>query len=225
LGTRYRGKHVGLLGDVGCFSFYPVKHITTAEGGMLVSRHPEVVESVRKLRAFGMDRGFAERSLPGMYDVTALGFNYRMSDLQAALGRQQLTKLPDILAKRRENFLALKAQLASLPEVRVLDAEEVGQLHSHYCLSIVLEAALAPYRNAVVLALKEMGVGTSVYYPQPVPRMTYYQRKYGYDAEQYPNATAISDASIALPVAPHVTLADIDYMAACIRQAIAKVKA
>ncbi|NJL57025.1 MAG: DegT/DnrJ/EryC1/StrS family aminotransferase [Spirulinaceae cyanobacterium RM2_2_10] len=225
LGTRYDSKHVGLLGDVGCFSFYPVKHITTAEGGMFVSRHADVVDSVRKLRAFGMDRSFAERTMPGIYDVVTLGFNYRMSDLQAALGRQQLLKLPEILARRRENFTQLQSLLSGLSDIRVLAAEEAGQMHSHYCLSIVLMGQLAAQRKTIVMQLREMGVGTSVYYPQPVPRMTYYQRKYGYEASRYPNATTISDASIALPVAPHVTLADTEYIAACLEQAIAKVKA
>ncbi len=76
VGARRNGKHVGLFGDVGCFSFYPVKHITTAEGGMFVSRHEELAGRVAKLRAHGVDRTHSERSVPGMYDVPSIGLNY-----------------------------------------------------------------------------------------------------------------------------------------------------
>jgi len=75
LGTRWRGRHVGLFGDAGCFSFYPVKQITTGEGGMLLSRHRSVAEGVGRLRAFGVDRKHDERAIPGLYDVVGLGLN------------------------------------------------------------------------------------------------------------------------------------------------------
>jgi dTDP-4-amino-4,6-dideoxygalactose transaminase len=112
VGSRYDGRHVGLFGETGCYSFYPVKHITTGEGGMLVSRHQDVVASIARFRAFNVDRTHAERTIPGIYDVTGLGMNYRMSEMQAALGRVQLTKLPAIARRRAANFKALKAGLA-----------------------------------------------------------------------------------------------------------------
>jgi perosamine synthetase len=112
IGARYRGKHVGLFGDVGTFSFYPVKHITTGEGGMFVSRHADVAQQVARLRAFGVDRTHGERSIPGMYEVPSLGLNYRMSEMQAALGRTQTAKLPAFLGARRANFEALRGHLA-----------------------------------------------------------------------------------------------------------------
>ena len=95
LGTQYDNVHVGLFGDAGCFSFYPVKHITTGEGGMFVSRHEDVVDGVRRLSAFGVDRTYSERSVPGVYDVPILGLNYRMSEIQAALGRSQLKQIAE----------------------------------------------------------------------------------------------------------------------------------
>src|SRR5262249_24590656 len=85
VGTRYEGKHVGLFGDAACFSFYPVKHITTGDGGMFVSRHKELAQRVAKARAFGVDRAFSERAVPGMYDVPVLGINYRLSDINSAI--------------------------------------------------------------------------------------------------------------------------------------------
>jgi dTDP-4-amino-4,6-dideoxygalactose transaminase len=219
LGTRYRGRHVGLFGEVGCFSFYPVKHITAGEGGMVVTRSPEVAEKISRLRAFGVDRSHGERTRPGQYDVVTLGLNYRMSELQAALGRSQLRRAPEILAARRVNFTRLKSLLTPVQDVAVLDVTDAHSLHSHYCLSVLLKGQLAEQRDALADALKQAGIGTSVYYPQPVPRMTYYRRKYGYCAEAYPHAEAISDQSIALPVGPHLIPEDIDYIATCFQQA------
>src|SRR5262249_21772612 len=161
----------GLFGDAGCFSFYPVKHITTGEGGMFVSRHREVVEAVGKLRAFGVDRVHSERTIPGMCDVPTLGLNYRMSEMQAALGRSQLRRLEENLKRRAENFAALREGLIGVPHVRVLDAQSREARSGHYCLVAVLAPPLRERRNEIVAQLNAAGIGTSVYYPQPVPRL------------------------------------------------------
>lgn len=213
VGARYRGRHVGLLGDAGCFSFYPVKHLTTGDGGMFVSRHRQLAEKVARARGFGVDRSFAERSIPGMYDVPTLGLNYRMSDINAAIGRAQLRRIGEILARRRAHFTRLKEALAGLAHVAVLDAGEAAAASSHYCLSAVLGGPLQGCRDQLVARLNQAGVGTSIYYPHPVPRLSYYRDKYGYRPEEFPQAAAISDCSIALPVGPHLTAGDIDYIA------------
>ena len=220
LGARWRGTHVGLLGDAGTFSFYPVKHITTGEGGMLLTRHRAVADAVGKLRAFGVDRTYAERSVPGLYEVPALGLNYRMSEMQAAMGRAQLGRLAEILRRRRENFAAVAEGLRGLRGVRVLDARNADAQQSHYCLVAVLEGAGVEARNAVVAKVNAAGVGTSVYYPQPVPRMLYYRSKYGYAGEQFPVATSISDGSVALPVGPHLSVEDVQHVARTFRTVV-----
>lgn len=212
VGGRWEGKHVGLFGDVGCFSFYPVKHFTTAEGGMFVSRHRDVAETVARLRAHGVDRTHTERAIPGMYDVVAAGLNYRLSELQAALGRTQLRRIETILAIREANFRILQKALAPLAGIRVIDAVDARARNSYYCLSAVFEGALGAKRNEIVGRLNAAGVGTSVYYPQPVPRMTYYREKYGYQPERFRHAAEISDHSVALPVGPHLSEADVRYI-------------
>lgn len=212
IGATYKGKHVGLFGDAGCFSFYPVKHITTGDGGMYISRHKDAAEKVGKLRAFGVDRSFAQRAIPGMYDVPDLGLNYRMSDINAAIGRQQIKKLSEILSRRAANFAALKKTLSRLTDITIIDSVDDNCRNSHYCLSVVLDGKLGAKRNEVVAALKAVSLGTSVYYPQPTPRMTYYRNKYGYDESKYPNAARISDCSIALPVGPHLNVQDMEYI-------------
>jgi len=223
VGARYRGTHVGLIGDAGCFSFYPVKHMTTGDGGMFISRHADFTEQVKKARAFGVDRSFSERSIPGMYDVPTLGVNYRMSDINAALGRVQLKRIGEILSLRERHFRSLQSQLRDLPELRILDSQNPDAPNSYYCLSVVLRGALAGRRTEVIERLRGMGVGTSVYYPQPVPRMTYYREKYGYDPAAFPNATEISDESIALPVGPHLSDEDVDYIAAAVNRVVGEI--
>jgi dTDP-4-amino-4,6-dideoxygalactose transaminase len=213
VGTRYAKKHVGLFGTVGCFSFYPVKHMTTGDGGMLITTDPGLATKVKKARGFGVDRTFAQRCMPGIYDVPTLGLNYRMSDINAALGRVQLQRINEILCRRQVNFTTLERRLDTIENVLILRSQKSVAENSHYCLSVVLQERLANRRNEIVLALRELGVGTSVYYPQPVPRMTYYREKYGYDPDAFPNATAISDCGIALPVGPHLQPDDMEYIA------------
>lgn len=212
LGARVGGRHVGLWGDAGCYSFYPVKHITTGEGGMFVSRHRDVIEGVTKLRAFGVDRSHGERAIPGMYDVPTLGLNYRMSEMQATLGRVQLGRIGENLRGRQANFKAIKEGLRGIDGLQTLDSTSEDALNSHYCLIAVLDEKLGDRRNDVSARLNAAGIGTSVYYPQPVPRMTFYKTKYGYDRAHYPQAERVSDRGIALPVGWHVSNEDCKYI-------------
>ena len=222
VGTRYGGVHVGLFGDTGIFSFYPVKHITTGEGGMAVSRYKDLAAKIASFRAFGVDRSHSEREIPGYYDVPTLGLNYRMGEIPAALGRSQLTRIREILAKRRRNFDMLKAGLLSISGLRVLDAVEQEAENSYYCLSVILEGVRGTARNAIVKELGERGIGTSIYYPRPVPFMSYYREKYASDPRAYPNASLISDQSIALPVGVHLNEDDIGYMVEVIQDVVKK---
>jgi dTDP-4-amino-4,6-dideoxygalactose transaminase len=172
-----------------------------------------VAESVARLRAFGVDRTHSERAVPGMYDVPTLGLNYRMSEIQAALGRPQLRRMDTNLAVREAHFRALQRALAGRRHVRVIDADDARATNSFYCLTAVFEGPLASHRHEIVARLNAAGVGTSVYYPQPVPRMTYYRTKYGYDPQRFIHAAEISDQSVALPVGPHMSDADVEYVA------------
>jgi perosamine synthetase len=220
LGARYRRRHVGLLGDAGCFCFDSIKDITREEGGMLVTRRKDLEAEVNKLRAFGAGRTRDERAISEMCEVPAVGLNYCISEAQAALGRRQIARIEESLERRHANFYRLKSLLSQLEGLFILDAVEESQDSSHYCLSAVLLGDLGKRRDEIVAKLARRGVGTSVYYPDPVPRMTYYREKYGYRAEDFPNAARISDHSIALPVGPHLTPSDMDAIAESFTQAI-----
>jgi dTDP-4-amino-4,6-dideoxygalactose transaminase len=222
-GTLWRGTNVGLFGDAGCFSFYPSKHITSGEGGMLLTKDAEVARSIRRIRGFSYDKSLNERTLPGIYDVDRLGLNYRMSELNAALGLSQLENIHSILAVRRRNFEALNGRLSGVEGVRILDCTVPEAAQSYYLMGIVLEGRYAPHRNKHLAMLTESGIGTGVHYPHPLPRLKYYRNRYGYDPTRFPNASMIADSSLVLPVGPHVDEEAIDWIAASFLKALRSV--
>ena len=223
-GAKVDNIHVGLHGDAGVFSFYPVKHLTTAEGGMIILRNKDFAQKLNLLKAFGVDRTHGERKIPGVYDTVALGFNYRMSEIHAAIGVVQVDKLSDFLIKRKNNFIALENYLKKINGLRVLPQPSDGHLEScHYCLGALLDKDIASKRSKIINVLAEQGIGSSVYYPQPVPRMKYYKEKYGYDEKKYINATRISDGMLALPVGPHLNLEDMEIIANGLKNCMEKI--
>lgn len=224
IGGKFKGTHVGLIGDVGVFSFYPVKHITTAEGGMLITRHSHVAEHVLRLKAFGYDKMLGERVVPGLYDVDMLGYNYRMNEIEAAIGVEQLKRIGTFLERRTANNSALRNAISEISEVRPL-ADGGGDFeHAYYCLAIILEDRIAGKRFDIISGLSQEGVGTSMYYPGPVPHLKYYQDRYKLGNTPFPNATRISQQSIALSIGPHLGEDDMDYTAAALKKVLAKLK-
>ncbi|MCK4304164.1 MAG: DegT/DnrJ/EryC1/StrS family aminotransferase [Candidatus Eisenbacteria sp.] len=223
LGASLEGTHVGLWGTVGCFSFYPIKHITTAEGGMAITRDGELAAKLSHLRAFGVDRQQGERRIPGMYDVTMVGYNYRMSEIHAAIGQVQMDRLPGFLARRKQNYAVLTQGLREIEEIDLLKSGVADRISSHYCHALILKPKWAARRNDLIKELGERGVGTSIYYPRPVPLMTHYREKYGYREGDFPSASRISDRSIALPVGPHLGTDDMEYITIAVKEAICRV--
>lgn len=200
LGTRHWDTHVGLIGNIGCFSFYPCKHITTGEGGIFLTRYPELAEKARRARSFGIDEHG---------EVVELGLNYRMTEMQAALGLEQLKKLPQFLKVRARNAALLRALLSSY--------EVIG---GDYALSVLVPAGWD--RDAVRHRMLQMRIETSVYYKRPVCDFPYY-RKYG--PVDCPNARRICERSITLPVGPHLRTPDIRLLAESFEEALEDTKA
>ena len=223
IGAYFKGVHTGLYGDTGCFSFYPVKHMTTAEGGMLITKDKQIAEVISRQRAFGVDRHTGERKIPGVYDVKMLGFNYRMNEIEAALGIQQLKRMDGFLQKRRENYQFLSRGLAQIGELAQFKSTHGDYISSYYCLSVLLNDKLSPKRTDIINSLKSKGIGTSVYYPRPVPHFTYYKNKYSYGSQSFPVASAISRSSIALPVGPHLDTEDMEYIVEQLKSIIKEV--
>jgi len=224
IGSYFDNIHAGLHGDVGCFSFYPVKHFTTAEGGMLITRNKNMAQSIKRLRAFGLDRHVGERKVDGMYDVPILGYNYRLNELQSSLGIEQLAKVPSFLEKRKKNYILLQQQLRDVTEIDLLHSTEGRYQSSYYCLCVLLDGSLCSKRLELLHYLNEHGIGTSIYYPKPVPFMSYYRNKYSIPPTAFPMARTISERSICFPVGPHVDEESVHTIANTFKNAISYVR-
>lgn len=222
--ATYDGVKAGGLGLAGCFSFYPVKHMTTIEGGMLTTNNDQLAAAVMQRRAFGYDRPLGERAEPGIYDVTELGANYRMNEVEAAVGLAQLDKLDGFQAARKGNFAELRGQLADIEEITVFPTEHGKARSSHYCLNAVLPRDRSIVRSDVASHLREVGIGYSVHYPEAVPHFTYYREKYGYRKGQYPIAEWLAAQTISLPVGPHLEDGDCSRIANALKDAIVKAR-
>ena len=224
IGSYLDSKHAGTYGDVGCFSFYPVKHLTTAEGGMLITNNEKIAQSIMRKRAFGVDRVVSERQIPGVYDVNMLGFNYRMNELQAALGIEQLKKINRFLAQRKINFDYIHKGLTDMDEIYVFQSSDKMFQSSYYCISALLDNSIVNKRYEIIQNLKKKGIGTSIYYPKPVPHMKFYMDKYKYNHEDYPVASQISNASIAFSVGPHLDTEDMKFIIENLKTIIMEIK-
>jgi dTDP-4-amino-4,6-dideoxygalactose transaminase len=179
LGASHSGRHVGLIGDVGCFSFYPAKHMTTGEGGMLLTNNPLLAAKAKRLRAFGYgDNRDA--------DITEIGLNYRMTDMQGAIGLEQLKRVPGFLMRRRDNAAFLRRALKAIGLTEVLGTD--------YALSVLI-----PTRDRVKERFVSIGIETSIYYPRPVPYHPVYS-----GAGTFPVAGRICGEGLALSVGPHL---------------------
>jgi dTDP-4-amino-4,6-dideoxygalactose transaminase len=202
--ASYGERKAGTLGLAGSFSFYPVKHMTSIEGGMVTTDDEELAASLRKRRAFGYNRMLGERARPGIYDVDALGFNYRMSEVEAAVGLAQLDQLDGFQEARARNAAQLHAALKGIEGLTLFPLKHGAAISSHYCLNAVLPRDGSVDRDTVVDGLKARGIGSSIHYPGPVPLFTYYSEKYGYHAGQFPVAEWLAEQTISLPVGPHL---------------------
>jgi len=210
LGAKIKNKHTGLYGDAGVFSFYPVKHITTGEGGMIISKTQKLKNILNLKKSLGVNKSFSERKIPGMYECVDVGFNYRMSEVNSVIGSEQMKKLNSFLNKRKKNFKYLKQKISKIKSLKILESNDPNLQSSNYCLTIILNNSLLKKRNSIIKILKSKGIGTSVYYPQPVPRMRYYKKKYGYLSKSFKKTEIISDCSIGLSVGPHLFKKKID---------------
>ena len=214
LGSRIKNIHTGLWGDAGVFSFYPVKHITTGEGGMIISKNSKLEKKIKSLKSLGINKNFLDRNTPGLYDCKSFGLNLRMSEINSAIGNVQIKKIPKILKLRALNFKYLKQKLDQFGKsIKIIQNQNKFFSSSNYCLVMVLrEKKLYSNRKKIIKFLNNSGIGTSIYYPHPVSHMSYYKRKYNIKKNSFINAQEISNNSISLPIGPHLTKKKLDYI-------------
>jgi perosamine synthetase len=222
--ATYGGKKVGTLGAVGAFSFYPTKHMTTIEGGMIVTNDESLSRGIAQRKAFGYDKTVDKRSKPGIYDVTVLGYNYRMNEVQAAVGYEQLKKLDGFQQARTRNYRELKQVLSDIVEVTVFEDVRGKAVSTHYCLNATLPRDGSVDRDKVMEALRAAGIGVSVHYPSAVPLLSYYREKYGYRDGQFPVAEWLANQTISLPVGPHLQDGDVSRIGAAMKDAVRRAR-
>lgn len=222
VGADYRDGKVGSCqySDIAIFSFHPVKILTTGEGGMLMTNDPELHQQLSRLRSHGMVRtpALAEEHGPWYYEQHDLGYNYRMTDIQAALGLSQLRRLDEFVARRRELAARYDSLLAGLPLRTPLQHPE-GRSAFHLYPIWIDEAKAGKSRREVFEALRAAGIGVNVHYI-PVPSQPYY-RRLGFKEGQFPQAEHYYAGAISLPMYFSLSEAEQDTVVAAVKKAVA----
>ncbi|MEM3512104.1 MAG: DegT/DnrJ/EryC1/StrS family aminotransferase [Candidatus Jordarchaeales archaeon] len=207
-GAEYNGVKVGGIGHLGCFSFYPTKIITTGEGGMVATNDEELAEKIRMIRNQG------ER---GDYVTTLLGHNWRLPEMNAAIGVAQMRRINEFLAKRRRNANRLTELLREVKEL-VLPFEKGKARHAWNIYTVRLRDERVR-RDDVVSFLRKRGVGATVYYPVPVHRTKLYIER-GYSNVFLPGTELASKTVFSLPVHPSMTEEDVETVASAVKQSL-----
>lgn len=207
--SEYKGKKLGTIGDVGCFSFFSNKNISTGEGGMIVTNNEDLAKKIKLLRSHGMTTMSFERAKghSTSYDVVDLGFNFRLDDIRASLGIVQLEKLPEDLKRRAEVRKLYEERLADIKEITVAFTNS-QYFSSNYIFPIVLNNADSTWRDEVRDSLQAAGIQTSVHYPA-AHRFSIYQdaRRGKLDVTEY-----VTDCEITLPMYAKLTDAQVNYI-------------
>jgi perosamine synthetase len=199
-GATYAGKPAGVFADAACWSLYASKNMTTGEGGVVTTDSDKLAETLRLIRTHGEKAKYAS---------LMLGYNYRMSEIQAAIGLVQLEKLPAFVAKRRENAKRLTKLLAASDRLKLPEESEERQ-HSWYLYTVRLQNSTESERNKIVEELKRKDIGAEVYYINPVHLMPYYRESFG--ERRLPETEKASKQVFSLPIHPDVTEAQVDYI-------------
>lgn len=206
IGTRYKQRPVGGIGTIGCFSFHPRKVVTTGEGGMLTTNDPDLAKRLRSLRNHGATPAPTPVRPFDMGPFDHLGFNYRLSDIQAAVGVVQMGRLDTLLAERRACALRYGALLKELPWVDP-PREPEGSHHTFQSYVMWVRPDAPASRNDIMLHLERQGIqsrpGTLA-----VHMTGYYRAKYGYRPEDLPVSRLAQEQTITLPIFPGMTAAD-----------------
>ena len=225
IGGKYLGKPVGNCeySDITVFSFHPVKIITTGEGGMALTNKPELARKMQLLRSHGITRDEQEMTHipdgPWYYQQIALGLNYRMTDIQAALGLSQMSRLDSFVAKRHEIANRYNELLKDLPlTLPYQHADNFSALHL-YVIRLQLDKINKTHKQ-VFKSLCAAGVGVNLHYI-PVYRQPYY-RQFGYNVSDFPESEKYYEEAISLPIYSQLTPSLQDSVADILRQVIAQ---
>lgn len=210
IGSTYYGRYCGNLSILGCFSFHPRKVITTGEGGMITTNDPRLAERIKTLRNHG--------GVPvgNWYQFEAAGFNYRLSDIQGAMGVAQMKKLPDLIERKQLLAEQLRDRLAHIPGIHApIEPPWGGHIYQSFVIMVDEELD----RDQIVAEMRahdiETTLGTYALHDQP-----FFQREYGYVSGQLSNSYAAFTRTITLPLYPQMTLGDLDRIVDTLKNAL-----
>jgi len=208
LGAKYNGKKVGGLADLTTFSFHPVKPITTGEGGAVATNNKKYYDKLLLLRSQGVQKDKAGKNV-----MTVLGYNYRMTDFQAALGSSQLQRLNFFLKKRHQVAAWYKRELKDLKDI-ILPQEIKGNYSGWHIY--VVRVTNPRRRNKLMKYLKQQGIGVNFHFP-PIYKQPYY-RQHGFSKTSLKNAELYEATALTLPLHPQLTKKEVNYIVGRIKR-------
>ena len=210
--TKYKGKNAGTIGDFGCFSFYVTKNVVTGEGGMIVARSEELIARSKILALHGMSkdawRRFSDDGYKHYY-VVECGFKYNMMDLQAAIGIHQLAQVEPNWQRRQEIWQIYQQAFSGIP-VTCPAPPEPDTRHAYHLYTILVDELIAGIsRDQFLDKMTTKNIGVGVHYLS-IPEHPYYQKNYGWQPEDYPEAMRIGRQTISLPLSPKLSNQDVE---------------
>ncbi|MGI8962666.1 MAG: DegT/DnrJ/EryC1/StrS family aminotransferase [Bryobacteraceae bacterium] len=214
IGAQHQGVPVGTFGQTGVFAFYPNKQLTTGEGGVIITDDDEVARRCRSWRNQGRS------DTEGWLEHDELGYNYRLSDINCALGLSQISRLDEVVRARQRVAELYDAALKSIPEVIAPRLEEPQCRTSWFVYVVRLADEFGrPERDQVIAELRRRGVGCRNYFP-PIHLQPLYQRMFGYRPSAFPVTEHVSDRTIALPFFNHLSEMQIERVCTELRKAV-----
>jgi len=212
--ANYRGRPAGLMGDAGCFSFYPTKNVATCDGGMVITGDRELHQRVKVLSLHGMTADAWSRFVggPSGYEVVDAGFKYNMTDLAASVALPQLAVVEERWARREQIWRAYNQRLSALP-LLLPPATESGSRHAcHLYTPLLCQEEIGADRETIIAALDAENIGVGIHYV-PVHQHPYYRRRFGFTGADFPNATFVGERTLSLPLSPAMSEQDVDDVA------------
>jgi perosamine synthetase len=221
VGATYRGRPIGSIAHLSTFSFHPVKHLTTGEGGMVTTADPELERRLRRFRNHGIDTDFRQRETAGTweYDVVELGYNFRLSDINAALGASQVAKVPAWVGRRRELAARYRRLLADLPVILLDEPDDV--VASWHLFPVLVDTdSGARDRADVFTTLRESGIAVNVHYRPLHLHTTFAGTARG---QRFPIAEHAYERLLSLPMWHGLTDAEQDRVVETLASALVRV--